>query len=168
MLRSGSRGKFLACTRLPKCKSPQSVGEDGKPLESKPTGINCDKCVPDCPNDANFVYETGPLALDYRNYRVGGGKVEEVAGGRFEVGKVHQIANFQDFCNECGNCDTFCPERGAPWQIKPRLYTSVAAWEERGRDGWLLGSPSAPGAAVDEPESTAADLARSAGWLMGE
>jgi DNA topoisomerase-1 len=44
VLRSGSRGKFLACTGFPKCKSTQSVGEDGKPLESKPTGINCDKC----------------------------------------------------------------------------------------------------------------------------
>jgi DNA topoisomerase-1 len=44
VLRSGSRGKFLACTGFPKCKSTQSVDEEGKPLESKPTGINCDKC----------------------------------------------------------------------------------------------------------------------------
>jgi putative selenate reductase len=99
--------------------------------------INCDKCVPDCPNDANFVYETGPLALDYRNYRVGGGKVEEVEGGRFEVGKVHQIANFQDFCNECGNCDTFCPEDGGPYLEKPRFFGSLDAWKEIAqRDGF--------------------------------
>ncbi len=99
--------------------------------------INCDKCVPDCPNDANFVYETGPLTVDYRNYRVNGGRVEEVGGGRFEVGKVHQIANFQDFCNECGNCDTFCPEDGGPFIEKPRFFGSLQAWKETThRDGF--------------------------------
>ena len=99
--------------------------------------INCDKCVPDCPNDANFVYETMPLAVDYRNYRVAAGKVEEVEGGRFEVGKAHQIANFQDFCNECGNCDTFCPEEGGPYIEKPRFFGSLEAWKELAqRDGF--------------------------------
>ena len=99
--------------------------------------INCDKCVPDCPNDANFVYETGPLCLDYHNYRVSGGKVEEVEGGRFEVGKAHQIATFQDFCNECGNCDTFCPEDGGPFIEKPRFFGSLDAWKEIDhRDGF--------------------------------
>src|SRR5207247_8965020 len=32
--------------------------------------VNCDKCVPVCPNDANFVYETGLHAAAYENYRV--------------------------------------------------------------------------------------------------
>src|SRR5262249_12933166 len=32
--------------------------------------INCDKCVPVCPNDANFVYETGPLSVDYDRFVV--------------------------------------------------------------------------------------------------
>src|SRR5262249_55630727 len=29
--------------------------------------INCDKCVPVCPNDANFVYETEPFSAAYEN-----------------------------------------------------------------------------------------------------
>ena len=35
--------------------------------------INCDKCLPACPNDANFVYEAEPLAREYESYRVEGG-----------------------------------------------------------------------------------------------
>jgi putative selenate reductase len=91
--------------------------------------INCDKCVPVCPNDANFTYETGVLRAEYQNYEVGAGAVRAVAGGLFEVKKAHQIANFQDFCNECGNCDTFCPEDGGPFIEKPRFFGSLEAWE---------------------------------------
>jgi putative selenate reductase len=90
--------------------------------------INCDKCVPVCPNDANFAYETPPLAADYVNYRVEGGRVLDAPGGRFEAAKAHQLATFQDFCNECGNCDTFCPEDGGPYLEKPRLFGSLEAW----------------------------------------
>ena len=32
--------------------------------------INCDKCVPVCPNDANFVYETAPLRTGFARLRV--------------------------------------------------------------------------------------------------
>jgi len=71
--------------------------------------VNCDKCLPACPNDANFVYETEPLAREYESYRVEGGRAVPVAGGRLEARERHQIGTFQDFCNDCGNCDTFCP-----------------------------------------------------------
>jgi putative selenate reductase len=91
--------------------------------------ISCDKCLPVCPNDANFVYETAALATAYENYRVQASSAVAVAGGRFEVGKAHQIANFQDFCNECGNCDVFCPEDGGPYIEKPRFFGSLAAWQ---------------------------------------
>jgi putative selenate reductase len=101
--------------------------------------INCDKCVPVCPNDANFAYETGPLAADYTNFRLEGGRVLEVPGGRFEAAKAHQLATFQDFCNECGNCDTFCPEDGGPYLEKPRFFGSLEAWRRLGGyDGFFL------------------------------
>src|SRR5262249_42293868 len=29
-----------------------------------------------------------------------------------------------DFCNECGNCDVFCPEEGGPYKVKPRFFGS--------------------------------------------
>jgi putative selenate reductase len=90
--------------------------------------INCDKCLPACPNDANFVYETHAFAGDYANWRIEGGVARAVAGGRFAVREEHQLATFHDFCNECGNCDTFCPEDGGPYIEKPRLCGSLEAW----------------------------------------
>ena len=51
----------------------------------------------------------------------------------------HQIATFQDFCNYCGNCDTFCPEDGGPYLEKPRFFGSLAAWRQHaGRDGFYV------------------------------
>ena len=100
--------------------------------------INCDKCIPVCPNDANFVYETAPLTVDYERFVVRGETVATVPGGRFVAGKAHQIANFQDFCNECGNCDVFCPEDGGPYIEKPRLFGSLESWTAlRDRDGFF-------------------------------
>jgi len=101
--------------------------------------INCDKCLPACPNDANFVYETEPLSAEYENYRVEGGRAVPVAGSRFEVRERHQIATFQDFCNDCGNCDTFCPEDGGPYLEKPRFFGSLGAWRRiADRDGFFV------------------------------
>jgi putative selenate reductase len=90
--------------------------------------INCDKCLPVCPNDANFAYETAARDVEYQSYRVEAGGVRRVPGGRFTVSKTHQIGTFQDFCNECGNCDTFCPEDGGPFLEKPRFFGSLDAW----------------------------------------
>jgi putative selenate reductase len=101
--------------------------------------INCDKCVPVCPNDANFSYETGPLRIEYESWRVAAGGVVRVPGGLFEVKKAHQLANYQDFCNDCGNCDTFCPEDGGPYVEKPRFFGSLDAWSgQPARDGLFV------------------------------
>jgi putative selenate reductase len=101
--------------------------------------VNCDKCLPACPNDANFAYETEPLAREYESYRVEGGQAVPVPGGRFEVRERHQIGTFQDFCNDCGNCDTFCPEDGGPYLEKPRFFGSLASWREQAtRDGFFV------------------------------
>ena len=101
--------------------------------------ISCDKCVPVCPNDANFVYETGARTAPYENYRVQAGAPVAVPGGVFAVKREHQIANFQDFCNDCGNCDTFCPEEGGPFVEKPRFFGSLDAWRRRDdRSGFFV------------------------------
>jgi putative selenate reductase len=101
--------------------------------------INCDKCVPVCPNDANFAYEVPALKVAYHNYTVAEGGVVAADGGVFETRKEHQIANFQDFCNECGNCDVFCPEDGGPYIEKPRFFGSLDAWKTlKHRDGFFV------------------------------
>lgn len=110
--------------------------------------INCDKCIPVCPNDANFSYEVGPVEEQYRNLRVGPGGVEEVGIFTFRLEKSHQIANFSDFCNECGNCDTFCPEDGGPYVVKPRFFGSMEAWRRHAdRDGFFVTAPEASASA---------------------
>jgi len=90
--------------------------------------INCDKCIPVCPNDANFSYEVAPFRAAYDHFVARAGEVARVPAGIFEVAKHHQIANFQDFCNECGNCDVFCPEDGGPYIQKPRFFGSHEAF----------------------------------------
>jgi putative selenate reductase len=91
--------------------------------------ISCDKCIPVCPNDANFVYDVEPQDLEYVNYAWDAGRLHEIPGGRFTVTREHQIANYADFCNECGNCDVFCPEDGGPFVEKPRFFSSIETWQ---------------------------------------
>jgi putative selenate reductase len=103
--------------------------------------ITCDKCIPVCPNDANFVYHTGQVRLTYRDVEVRpDGSVVPVGEVKlFELEQSEQIANFADYCNHCGNCDTFCPEYGGPYLKKPNFYGSRRAFETGApHDGFLL------------------------------
>jgi putative selenate reductase len=44
-----------------------------------------------------------------------------------------------DACNECGNCDVFCPEDGGPFAEKPRFHRTVAALRaDRFRQGFTM------------------------------
>ena len=93
--------------------------------------INCDKCIPDCPNDANFAYEIEPHEAPYANYELlPGGGSRSIPGGVFKVSKAHQLANYADACNECGNCDVFCPEDGGPYIEKPRFFGSLESFSK--------------------------------------
>ena len=91
--------------------------------------ISCDKCVPVCPNDANFTFELPVQEIAYRNFALRGGSAEPIEGGVLKIAKPHQIANFAPFCNECGNCDTFCPEYGGPFIEKPGFFHDLAQWQ---------------------------------------
>jgi ferredoxin len=112
--------------------------------------INCDKCVPVCPNDANFVYEAPAVATAYDNLELlAGGGVRRVAGGVFQLAKAHQLANYADACNDCGNCDVFCPEDGGPYVEKPRFFGSLETYRKyAGRNGfyidWQAEAPAPP------------------------
>ncbi len=96
--------------------------------------VNCDKCVPVCPNDANFVYEGREVEVRYDDVEIDAkGEVRSLPGGVFKVAKGHQLANFADCCNDCGNCDVFCPEDGGPYVEKPRFFSSLATWAKYAR-----------------------------------
>jgi putative selenate reductase len=105
--------------------------------------INCDKCVPVCPNDANFVYETPPRKIAYRDLVVKEGRLAPCAEQILSIGgpktSAHQIANWADACNDCGNCDVFCPEDGGPYIEKPRLFESLGAYlADAPRSGFFI------------------------------
>jgi putative selenate reductase len=96
--------------------------------------INCDKCVPVCPNDANFVYETPPVTIEYDNFELLPGQLRRVPGGLLRIVKARQLANYADVCNDCGNCDFFCPEDGGPQREKPRFFGSLESWQKGAGD----------------------------------
>ncbi len=101
--------------------------------------VTCDKCVPVCPNDANFTYETPAVEIEYVNYELTQEGVKPVGGGRLSLKKMHQIANYADFCNECGNCDTFCPEYGGPFIEKPSFFGSMETYRKHtAHDGFYV------------------------------
>ena len=103
--------------------------------------ITCDKCIPVCPNDANFTYHTGKLEFTYSDVEVQpDGTVAEVGPQQtFKLEQSEQIANFADYCNHCGNCDTFCPEYDGPYLKKPSFFGSREAFEAGvPHDGFLL------------------------------
>jgi putative selenate reductase len=89
--------------------------------------INCDKCIPVCPNDANFVYQLKPLEVNCTLYQISEQGINSLPSKTLKIDKAHQIGNFADFCNECGNCDVFCPEEGGPYVEKPRFFGTLQA-----------------------------------------
>lgn len=117
-------------------KPPRKVGSTLALLDC----LSCDKCVPVCPNDANFAIDTPPLQVAYEDVVVdGAGVVARAAGGVFVVSKAQQWANFADACNECGNCDVFCPEDGGPYVLKARFFGSRASFDATpALDGLLI------------------------------
>jgi len=86
--------------------------------------VACNFCITVCPNDAFFSIRTpDDSGLDARQ----------------------QYLVYAELCNECGNCLGFCPERGDPAMIKPRLFTDPELFAARDGQGFLV----ADGAVVD-------------------
>ena len=115
--------------------------------------IACDKCVPVCPNDANFAFvlptrEIPRIRLE--KTASGWARIDE---GALKLDHDHQIGNLADACNGCGNCDVFCPEDGGPHLVKPRFFLD---------EGTLLGDQAAEGLVVTRDRV----LARTSGKLV--
>jgi putative selenate reductase len=80
----------------------------------------CDLCISTCPTDANMRLRS----LD----------------GAIPFTRKHQIANFADFCNDCGNCEIVCPDLGAPQRMKMRFFGSEESWRRHAPlDGFWIG-----------------------------
>lgn len=102
--------------------------------------LTCDKCIPVCPNAANFLYPAPAVDIEYENAEVhADGAMKSLGLGHFVLARKHQIANYGDYCNECGNCDTFCPEIGGPYIEKPTFHRTAASYAAAApRDAFMV------------------------------
>lgn len=73
----------------------------------------CENCCDVCPNRANFAI-----------------KVPGV--------EMHQIIHVDYMCNECGNCETFCPYGSAPYKEKFTLFHRAEEMEDSTNDGFAF------------------------------
>ncbi len=97
-------------------KGPRKIGRQLQFFDC----VTCNKCIPLCPNDANF-------------------SLRVPATEQVPLKMARQIVNFADFCNDCGNCDVFCLEDGGPQILKPRLFVNRERWQqEPARDAVLI------------------------------
>ncbi len=72
----------------------------------------CECCVDVCPNRANIAVK---------------------------IGNTTQIVHIDMLCNECGNCETFCPYESAPYKEKFTVFATKADLENSTNDGFVYG-----------------------------
>jgi len=103
--------------------------------------LQCDKycsvCSLVCPNHANYTYESKPATYPTFEIQVLNNKLSLIQNGKFKVEQKYQVLNLADWCNECGNCTTFCPTSGSPYKDKPKVYFHKKSFTENG-DGYLV------------------------------
>ncbi len=124
----------------------------------------CDVCVTVCPNRANIGYESEALSLPLTLSIKAGESTMQQRTHHLRVTQRVQVLNLADFCNECGNCRSFCPTAGFPALDKPRLCLSTQSFAET-TGGYRL-TPSEQGSSIEcNTEHGVASLCLRAGEL---
>jgi putative selenate reductase len=113
----------------------QAMEEAGRCLDCNKI---CSLCVGVCPNMALMTYQSEPFSVQLPVLEIANGKIIRAGSSDFEAAQQHQIAVLTDFCNECGNCVTFCPTSGEPYRDKPRLYLDRADFEAQSENAFML------------------------------
>ncbi len=97
----------------------------------------CDVCVSVCPNLANFAYDIEPVFYKLPEIQQVNGETKIINEVLFQVEQKHQILNIRDWCNECANCNTFCPTSDAPFKMKPHIHLSEASYNSE-NEGYMM------------------------------
>ena len=98
----------------------------------------CSQCVAVCPNLAFFTYSLKPWTVTIPALVVKRAHLVPEQSRPFTVAQRYQTAVLTDFCNECGNCATFCPTAGAPYRDKPRFHVNRAEFEQQADNAFRL------------------------------
>ena len=98
----------------------------------------CSLCVTVCPNRANLAYAIEPFTLQLPRLVQRQGRLVAEGTRPFAVTQRVQTLNIADFCNECGNCDTFCPAAGAPYKDKPRFWMDEEGYRTAKGDAFRM------------------------------
>ncbi len=78
--------------------------------------VVCNKCVEVCPNRANISIK--------------------IENGNFK--DQFQIVHIDALCNECGNCETFCPYNGKPYKEKFTYFSNIDEFESSKAPGFVV------------------------------
>ncbi len=98
----------------------------------------CNICTTVCPNFANYSYDIEPVKYNLKKIVFdGNSQYSLVDDFIFEVKQKHQILNIANFCNECGNCNTFCPTNSAPYKEKPKVHLTKDSFDNAPIGFWL-------------------------------
>ena len=114
--------------------------------------VMCNICTTVCPNRANIAYTMEPVECTIQRAMRKDDviHIEDVETIRIE--QFFQIINIGDFCNECGNCSTFCPTSGEPYRIKPKFYLASQSFAEES-NGYMLADGVLKAKVDGEPET---------------
>ncbi|MEA3392270.1 MAG: hypothetical protein U9Q91_04760, partial [Candidatus Marinimicrobia bacterium] len=99
----------------------------------------CDICITVCPNRANVGYTTKPYDMKIDKIMVGNGNYTLVQDTNFIIEQEYQILNIADYCNECGNCTSFCPTSGRPFIDKPNIALCEESFNSLEKGYWNQG-----------------------------
>ncbi len=90
----------------------------------------CNICVGVCPNFANVSFTAEPKNIPTYSVDLENGSANLKIDGVLNITQTTQIFNIGDFCNECGNCNTFCPTNSAPYLTKPKFYLTEESFNQ--------------------------------------
>ena len=99
--------------------------------------VMCNICTTVCPNRANIAFRLDPVEFTIQSATRSGAKILIHDGETVRIHQPFQIINIGDFCNECGNCTTFCPTNGEPYRAKPKFYLTPQSFAAE-PNGYLL------------------------------
>jgi len=103
----------------------------------------CSICTSVCPNRAFITLFCEPFAtvlptLTAKTNSDSETTLERSGETNFQVRQAYQTVVAADCCNECGNCATFCPTAGKPYQDKPRIYQNRDEFVAQDNNAFLL------------------------------